>query len=281
MDFSVDSTEPYVHVPYYRYAYQRSLIPYPGYYKELKETLPGFRLGTGMACSLGALFDLELTTVGQFMPDLFTRILPTVRDEMALVIALYLRTGFTDSAAMAEKSGRVALEARRRVHKYKSVLASLECALKLEQTFLREAGGFSYSRIVWMLVTDSFYTKQWIPESYGSKFMNQTVSLHNRTNTIAREIVTTTSRGVQTRPARNPSTADFAEAFIDWYLIGESDVVVTNSYRSSFGSTAALRTARPFYVSENCTELPGFGPPMHHRAPQPIKRKKALQKQAA
>jgi hypothetical protein len=39
-----------------------------------------------------------------------------------------------------------------------------------------------------------------------------------------------------------PSTADFAEAFIDWYLLVESNVVV-DCISFTFGSTAAMRTA--------------------------------------
>jgi hypothetical protein len=36
------------------------------------------------------------------------------------------------------------------------------------------------------------------------------------------------------------------EAFRDWYLIGESDVVVSNYMSPSFGETAATRTIRPY-----------------------------------
>ena len=52
---------------------------------------------------------------------------------------------------------------------------------------------------------------------------------------------------MHTRTQRDPSTADLAEAVIDWYLVGESDLVVTDSGSPSFGGTAALRTARPLY----------------------------------
>ena len=54
-----------------------------------------------------------------------------------------------------------------------------------------------------------------------------------------------TTRGVHSRSDRGPSQSDFAEAIVDWYLIGESDLVVMDKSSVSFGGTAALRTARP------------------------------------
>ena len=64
---------------------------------------------------------------------------------------------------------------------------------------------------------------------------------------ITRRILVTSARGAHTRPEGGTvSTADFAEAFIDWYLIGESDAVVA-SKTYSFGMTAAFRTARPIF----------------------------------
>ena len=46
---------------------------------------------------------------------------------------------------------------------------------------------------------------------------------------------------------RDPSLADFAEAIIDWYLIGEADLVIMDQNSVSFGGTAALRTARTVF----------------------------------
>ena len=64
---------------------------------------------------------------------------------------------------------------------------------------------------------------------------------------ITRRIVVTSARGAHTRlEGGGVSTADFAEAFIDWYLLGESDAVIANKLYS-FGMTAAFRTARPIY----------------------------------
>ena len=79
----------------------------------------------------------------------------------------------------------------------------------------------------------------------------------------------TTARGVHSRPGRNPSTADFAEAVIDWYLIGEPDLVVPSAPGYSFGTTASLRTAQPLYDPANCSDALRFPSPAlfggHHK----------------
>jgi len=144
----------------------------------------------------------------------------------------------------------------------------LECALSVEKKYLSEGSkaGVTYSRVVWMLVTDAPDLKQWICGLYSSQDASVGIVAdkdHHRsaTEVTPREILTTTATGVQTRTGRNPSTEDFAQAFIDWYLIGESDVVVSSSHRHSFGITASLRTARPLFDPLNCTEFPRFGPP--------------------
>lgn len=64
---------------------------------------------------------------------------------------------------------------------------------------------------------------------------------------IPRKVLVTSARGAHTRlEGGGVSTADFAEAAIDWYLLGESDAVIANKLYS-FGMTAAFRTARPIY----------------------------------
>jgi hypothetical protein len=46
------------------------------------------------------------------------------------------------------------------------------------------------------------------------------------------------------------------EAFIDWYLIGESDIVVSDNESPTFGGTASLRTFRPYHDAITCRKLP-------------------------
>jgi hypothetical protein len=115
----------------------------------------------------------------------------------------------------------------------------LNCALSLESEFLSQG---SYSHVVWMVVTDSQYLKTFITDSYDSRHSNDTTD-----DMISRVIVTTHSRGAHSKLNRSPSTADVAEALIDWYLIGESDLVVTDDFAPSFGDTAVTRTVRPYY----------------------------------
>ena len=249
-----------IRVPFYRYAYRHTSIEYTKMFQELEEKFVGFTLETGMACSLGILFDLT-ARASQFESDLFTQILPTLRDERNLVVAIYIRSGQTDKAFRAEKEGT---DAEEKTEQYQRLaMPCLDCAVKVEAKYLSQAGSSSsyYSKVVWMLVSDSTYLKKWISDSYRlppRKGERKITHIEIPKVSIPREIVTTKARGVQTRTSRNPSTADFAEALIDWYLIGESDVVVTNSRQHSYGGTAALRTARPFYEPSNCSEPLNF-----------------------
>ena len=238
--------QPLPQVPQYRFAYNSAehFWLYQNKFHELQQALPGFQLETGMACSLGSLFHLAPKT-SQFEPELFTKILPTLNDRNALVIAIYVRTGRTDVIAKIEESdqGRNEnLAARRYLYRTKS---AAECSLQLEQHFVLEnAEPFErFSRSVWMVLTDAPSVKKWVFEKYNGK---------NLTRDIQREVLITLSRGTHTRPRRKPSTTEFAEAFIDWYLIGESDVVIAD-IDTSFGATAALRTARPF-LNASCSQ---------------------------
>ena len=178
-----------------------------------------------MACSLGRLFRLA-PNASTFQPDLFSRILPTLHSSEALVISLYIRTGQTEGR---NENWESTINYRKRAE------SIIECALNLEK---ENPSRVSFSRVVWMVVTDSQYLKKFITEDY-SRYTNDT--------SFSREVVTTRSRGAHTRPLSSPSTSDVAEALIDWYLIGESDLVVTDDFGPSFGDTAATRTARPYY----------------------------------
>ena len=234
-------------IPNYRTAYRVS----PDYFRQqhefqdIQSALPGFKLDTAMACSLGSLFHLA-PHADQFEPNLFSRILPTLHQPKTLVMSLYIRTGLTDVEAKAEKIGDNAQEGTHSAQNYAKKIAN--CAVGLEQEYL--SNNTSYSRVVWMVVTDSHYLKKWVPETYNSREVNST--------SIPREVVTTRSRGVHSRASRDPSTADFAEALIDWYLIGESDLVICDGIMApSFADTAALRTARPLYKIQGYPQFCG------------------------
>jgi hypothetical protein len=225
--FGVENPQP---VPSYRSAYKldKSYFSIMGGYQDLVRALKGYTVETGMACSLGSLFRLS-PSASQFEPDLFSRILPTLHDRKALVISIYIRTGQTEGRNGKWEST---------LQYGKQAAPILDCAINLEKKFLSRG---SYSCVVWMVVTDSQYLKKFITDSYDSRYTNNTI------DAISREIVTTHSRGAHSKLDRSPSTADVAEALIDWYLIGESDLVVTDDFAPSFGDTAAIRTVRPYY----------------------------------
>jgi hypothetical protein len=185
-----------------------------------------------MACSLGSLFQYALTA-SNFEPLLFTKFLPTLRSSSSFVITLYVRTLQSDRPPDEVVTEQLLAKYRRLAEPV------IRCALQLE-----EQQRSSAQNSVWMVATDSPLLKQWIQETYGQEQQ--------------REVLATTSRGKHSRAARGgPSTRDFAEAMIDWMLMGESNVVVT-AEQFTFGGTAALRTARPYYRAEphQCLRVP-------------------------
>ena len=106
-------------VPNYRHFFTFSSdFYYRGDYAYMPQVFPGFQIETGMACALGNLFHLA-PAAAQFESQLFTKILPALNDDEALVIALYMRTNRADVMAVSEKRNEpVAAEV---VGKYKSV----------------------------------------------------------------------------------------------------------------------------------------------------------------
>ena len=243
-----------IHIPNYRHAFKNMKMLYNIHrdqFLDLEKALPGFELESGMACSLGSVLGLA-PQASNFQQDVFTRILPILRDENTLVVTLYVRTGRTDRVADAEKAGTIAKEDAG-FEKMPEVQTAMKCAHQLERKYLEESkssggGSNNYTGVAWLVVSDSVPLKSWINDNYHGQ---KTVQ-----GAIPREVVTTTSRGIHTRTTRDPSTVDFGEAMIDWYLMGESDMVITSSPKIySFGSTAALRTNAPLYNAEDCSEM--------------------------
>jgi hypothetical protein len=244
-----------IHIPNYRHAFKNMKMIYNIHrdqFLDLEKALPGFELESGMACSLGTVVGLA-PQASNFQQDVFTKILPILRDENTLVVTLYVRTGRTDRVADAEKAGTI-VEEDAGFEKMPEVQTALKCAHQLETKYLKEysssspAGGPTYTQVAWLLVSDSVPLKRWINRNYHGQNTVQ--------GAIPREVVTTTSRGIHTRATRDPSTVDFAEAMIDWFLMGESDLVVTSSPKVySFGAMASLRTNAPLYNAEDCSEM--------------------------
>jgi hypothetical protein len=125
-------------------------------------------------------------------------------------------------------------------------LSIVACALHLEQmehnrtSTITDDSSSIPRKVVWMVVTDSQFVKTWVQETYSNDPTNHFPSSR-------RTILATQSRGAHTKASGQPSTADFAEGFLDWYLIGESDYVISDYEGPSFGNTASFRTARPHY----------------------------------
>jgi len=234
---AIEPTQSIAEVPDYRAAYSRSDNATEAAEK-LQVALPGFQYKTGFACAFGHLFDLP-QSAADYMPSLFTNILPAVRDTTALIIAVYIRTGRTDDKALEEREGKASGH-----YNHTHVDSDLlRCAAEQEKQLLLDDVYGKYKSAVWLVITDSADTASSVVEQYHGKME----SVRNRRK-VPRRVISTQSQGIQTRPARNPSTGDFADAALDWWLIGEADIVVTHGVMS-FGTTAALRTALPLYTA--------------------------------
>lgn len=195
---------------------------------DLKRSLgDSFNFDTSMGCAFGSLIQLSPKTI-EYEPNLFTTILPTLHDpKHALVLSLYIRTGRTENLQLEEQMEKYRTQAEH----------IIDCAKQVEKenNITEETRNSGQGAVVWMLLTDSQYLKTWIKETYS--------------NDTQRIILTTQSRGAHTKVTRSneASTADFAEAFLDWYLIGEADAVIADFGGPTFGSTASFRTSRPYY----------------------------------
>jgi len=261
-------------VPRYRYAYIKdSFRRNENVTHDLELSLPGFDLEHGMACSLGALFHLS-PAASRFEPGLFDEMLPVLRDEEALVMGIYIRTDWADMSRTQSKSlivrnkgyvspnGTLLTKGMKFFHGRSQ--RTLSSAISMEYKYL--TGEFEpnrrFSKVVWMVSTDAPFIKEGIINSYDGKDVNTGISESKYpSQVIPRKVVTTGSEGRHTRFSELPSTTVFAEAFIDWFLLGESDLVITDEY--SFADTAAMRTSRP--VIKHGALSPFWAPPARRR----------------
>jgi hypothetical protein len=248
-------------VPNYRYAY--SSMKYGGIplYKDdfstLQQALPGLDLETGVHCSLSTLFSLNLEQAQAFVPNLCSAILSKLLlSNDTLVVSLYFRTHNADFMTHVERNDEEtttmkqgvsrAMNESRYMHRVKKIL---DCTLQLER---------QHNKSVWIVISDSPSVKHYVAQHYA---------------TSSRTILTTPARGTHSRPSRTPSTIDFVDAFIDWYLIGESDIVVSDKESPTFGGTAALRTFRPYHDASTCRKLP-----LLHKETEKVENMKLMRK---
>jgi hypothetical protein len=215
-------------VPFYRFIGAASESRFP----ELKETLEGFTLRNGMGCALSHLFRFAPSAT-QIEPRLFD-MLHALRQPEAFVLSLYIRTFHSDQLEDREKTIEL-------------VNASIACAFKIEKEYIKDS---HVQNVTWLLLTDSPDLKRRIKEDYSQE------SPPLGEKEVSRRVLVTSSRGLHTKGYLRPSTVVFAEALFDWYLIGESDAVVTSS-STTYGVSAAARTGRPTFRQLDCRNILG------------------------
>uniref|UniRef100_A0A7S0FLD7 Uncharacterized protein n=2 Tax=Minutocellus polymorphus TaxID=265543 RepID=A0A7S0FLD7_9STRA len=234
---------PVYDVPDYRYSYVGIDGRWNGTeFDSLATYFPGWDVRLGAACSMQMLFQPSQGIV-KYELNFFRNVLPRLRDDTSLVMSLYVRVGFADKAAVAEKKGTEPVEVMKG-RPQKTVDSLVLCTTAIEEEILAMKGR-SYDRVVWLVVSDSLVVKEYMSETYGGK------QIKTPTKSLQRQIIHTTTKGMHTRPKRGPNTNDFASAFLDFYLLGEADVVINTGGIFSFGVMASLRTARPLFTVQN------------------------------
>lgn len=212
-------------VPNYRIPYSDHVkFRQAGRFMGLRTVFGGdFDLFTSFACAVGSMLKLS-NQIEEDQKDL----LEVVTDTSRLVLSLYVRTGETEET----QSNMTKAEIAELYHIQAKHI--IDCALAVEQANANVNG------TVWMVATDAHLLKKWVHEHYS---------------TARRKVVFSSSRGKHTR--ENISDTTLGEAFFDWYLIGESDAVVSDGGAPSFGNSAVARTARPHFkvVGGVCTKV--------------------------
>ena len=197
-------------VPYYRSAYSRAenettAIQY------LTEAMPGFEYSDGFACAITSLFELG-KSAENFIPVFFDDILKTLLLPESLVITLYIRTGRTDRMADKERGIALADDKEESINSGDGpdVMHLVNCAKKLEEE-KRIAG--AHSNVVWLVISDNPKVARKVADDYS---IAVPLDYNGQQQQIRRKVITTNAQGVQSRPARDPSTAEFADAILDW-----------------------------------------------------------------
>ena len=125
-------------VPEYRHSYVGVSSRFnASQFDYLQSYLPGWDVRLGAACSMQLLFQPSKAIV-KYQPDFYVDILPRLRDEKALVMALYIRVGYADSAAVAEKKGKDPVEA---LHGGMTAKTLSLCSIAMEEEILATKKG--------------------------------------------------------------------------------------------------------------------------------------------
>ena len=195
-------------VPYYRSAYSRAENETTAM-QYLTEAMPGFEYSDGFACAITSLFELG-ESAEHFIPGLFDDVLKTLLLPESLVITLYIRTGRTDRMADKERGIALADNTEESINSGDDpdVMHLINCAKNLEEKKLI-AG--VYSDIVWLVISGDANVAHKVADDHSVP-----IDYNGQQKQTRRKVITTNAQGVQSRPARNPSTAEFADALLDW-----------------------------------------------------------------
>lgn len=204
-------TKQFGKVPYYRSAYSRAENETSAI-QHLTEAMPGFEYSDGFACAITSLFELS-KSAEQFIPGLFDDILKVLSLTESLVITLYIRTGRTDRLADKERGIAMADDKEETIDSNydPDVMHLVNCAKKLEEEKLNNAG--DHSNIYWLVISDNPNVAQKVADDNTAPVP---FDYSGQQRVRRRKVITTDAQGVQSRPARDPSTADFADAVLDW-----------------------------------------------------------------
>eukprot|EP00808_Paulinella_micropora_P029075 g83325.t1 len=195
---------------------------------------PGFHIDDSFACILGKTLTLAPAITSK--PEVVS-FLTKLRDPSSLSIALYVRV-----PGLSEGRGEATLPGLG-THPY------VKCARHLENMYSE-----GFDTVTWIVITNS--------DSMRKLFLQYESHAHQPTTYSWRRrvLVTTTAEGTHTRLAVNnqhelegpgPTNQVIAEGMLDFFLLGEVDLVVTD-VMYSFGSLGGMRTARPVYsISSN------------------------------
>ena len=127
-------------VPEYRYSYVGISSRFNAtQFDYLQSYLPGWDVRLGAACSMQLLFQPSKAII-KYQPNFYIDILPRLRDEKTLVMALYVRVGFADKAAVAEKKGTEPVEVMKG-RPQKTVKALSLCSTAMEEEILATKKG--------------------------------------------------------------------------------------------------------------------------------------------
>jgi hypothetical protein len=136
-----------------------------------------------------------------------------------------MRTNRADVMAVNElKNESVKEEVR---GKYNSTAESFgEMAKCLEEQYLTGLlePGIDIQKVVWIVLSDSPEAKRTVVEAFTNQDANGAIPVEKqqfKNRVIPRTVLMTGARGIHVRSFRKPSTDEFAEAFLDWFLIGE------------------------------------------------------------